>query len=95
MQRKSAIRIIGFMFLVALALVIPSRTFAQAGGGSVQGTITDSGGSILPGAKVVATNVATGVETIRLSNDAGLYVIKPLPPGEYKLTVSSAGFRQG
>lgn len=86
MEIKSAIRLIGFMLFVAL------HTFAQTDGGAIQGTITDSGGSILPGAKVVATNVATGVETIRLANDAGLYVIKPLPPGEYRLTVSSAGF---
>ena len=41
---------------------------------------------------MVATNVATEVETTRQTNDAGLYVIKPLPPGEYKVVVSSTGF---
>ena len=36
--------------------------------------------------------MATNVETTRQTNDAGLYVIKPLPPGEYKLVVSRSGF---
>jgi len=33
------------------------------GGGSIQGTITDPGGAVVLGATVVATNVATSVET--------------------------------
>jgi hypothetical protein len=66
---------------------------AQLGGsGGIQGTITDPGGSVVPGATVVATNVATDVQTTRQTNDAGLYVIKPLPPGQYKLMISRSGF---
>jgi hypothetical protein len=67
---------------------------AQIGGsGSIQGIIADPGGAVVPGATVVATNVATGVETTRQTTEAGLYVITPLPPGEYKLTVSLTGFQ--
>jgi len=54
--------------------------------------ITDPGGAVVPGASVVATNVATNIETTRQTNDAGLYVIKPLPPGEYKVVVKHTGF---
>ena len=48
----------------------------------------------MPGATVVATNVGTGVATTRQTNDAGLYVIKPLPPGEYRVTFEAAGFKK-
>jgi hypothetical protein len=66
---------------------------AQLGGtGGIQGAITDPTGAVVAGATVVATNVATNVATTRQTNDAGLYVIKPLPPGEYKVVVSSTGF---
>src|SRR5581483_10043642 len=36
----------------------------------------------------------TGVKTERQTTGAGLYVLAPLPPGEYKITVSATGFRQ-
>src|SRR5215813_3308044 len=69
------------------------NVMAQLGGtGAIQGTVTDPGGAVVPNATVVATNVATNVETTRQTNEAGLYVIKPLPPGEYKIVVSLTGF---
>jgi len=42
---------------------------------------------------VIATNVATKVESTRQTNEAGLYVISPLPPGEYTVSVSATGFQ--
>ena len=45
-----------------------------------------------PGATVTVTNVATGVETSRQTNEAGVYVIPGLSPGEYKLVVTLKGF---
>jgi hypothetical protein len=62
------------------------------GGGAIHGSITDPTGAVVPGATVVATNVATNVETTRQTTEAGIFVIAPVPPGEYKLTVSSSGF---
>ena len=43
-----------------------------AGGGSIQGTITDPSGAVVPQAAVTAVNLATGVETSRLTTAAGL-----------------------
>ncbi len=92
MYRKSASTFL-CLFVGIFALFAPPRTWAQTSGGSIQGTITDSGGAVVPGATVVATNVATGIETTRQTTNAGLYVITPLPPGEYKVTVSVTGFQ--
>ena len=46
------------LFLAAVALVI-----AQGPVGTMNGTVTDPAGAVVPGATVVAINTATGVET--------------------------------
>lgn len=71
-----------------------SMLWAQvAGTGTIRGTVTDPSGAVIPGATVVATNVATGVETRRQTTEAGLYVIAPLPAGVYTVSASAPGFR--
>jgi hypothetical protein len=65
---------------------------AQTVTGSVRGTVTDPSGAIVSGAKVTATNVATGVNTETTTNQAGEYSIRFLQIGQYKLTVEAPGF---
>ena len=78
----------------AVLLLITFPAVGQIGGsGSVQGVVSDPTGAVIPGATVVATNVATGVKTTRQTTDAGYYVISPLPAGEYTVTVSFGGFQ--
>jgi Carboxypeptidase regulatory-like domain len=78
----------------AIVLISSNLAMAQIGGaGSIQGIISDSSGAVIPGASVVATNVATGVKISRQTTAAGLYVLSPLPPGEYSVSVSATGFQ--
>src|SRR5215468_2993894 len=94
MNSKSASTSLWFLLVSALVLFTPLSTLAQIGGaGSIQGAVTDATGAVIPGANVTATNVATAVKTERLTAEAGLYVITPLPPGEYTVSASIAGFR--
>src|SRR5262245_27039095 len=94
MDSRSANKYLWVLFVSAAVLLTPSRSLAQIGGaGSIQGLVTDSSGAVIPGATVTATNVATGVKSERLTAEAGLYVITPLPPGEYTVSASIAGFR--
>src|SRR5580692_6137481 len=65
---------------------------AQTTTGAVRGTITDPSGAIVAGAKVTATNVATGVQTAATANQAGEYSLRFLQIGQYKLIVEAAGF---
>ena len=82
---------------IMLAIFVTGGSFSVkaqiGGGGAIEGTITDPGGSIVPGATVTVTNVATGVETSRQTNEAGVYVIPGLSPGEYKVVVTLKGFQ--
>ncbi len=66
--------------------------FAQAGRGSISGTVSDSGGAVVPGAQVTLLNPATGVTQHTVSSGAGLYTFISLNPGVYKVTASQSGF---
>jgi hypothetical protein len=81
------------LFTLLALLVSPMALKAQtAGEGAVEGSVTDSTGAVVAGAKVTALNVATGVQTTRPSTSSGLYEISPLLPGTYTITVTANGF---
>ena len=65
---------------------------AQRATGSVAGTVTDSTGGTIPGAKIVVLNLATGIERTVSSNEAGFYSATALPAGRYSIKVSKEGF---
>lgn len=76
------------------ALLAASATFAQIGSsGTLKGTVRDASGAVVPNAAITATQLSTGVENRRESTAAGLFVIAPLAPGAYKVTVTATGFR--
>src|SRR3984885_8421424 len=85
---------VGGLFLLAVTFAL-SATFmvAQtAGDGAITGTVKDTSGAVVPNANVTARNVATGVETSRVTSSAGVYQISPLIIGTYSVTVSQTGF---
>jgi hypothetical protein len=84
------------MRYVALCLALlfsACMVFAQTGGtGSIQGTVTDPSGAIVPGASITATNIATGIKTGTVTTDTGFFAIPLLLPGTYTVTVTASGF---
>ncbi len=62
--------------------------------GSLQGTITDSQGAVVPGATVTLTDKETNRTLVTQTNDAGIYNINALPPSRYILTVEKSGFKR-
>src|SRR5438093_6339245 len=82
------------LLATTLLLLTPTISSAQIGGsGSIQGTVVDTSNAAIPGATVTATNVATGIATVRPTTEAGVYALMPLAPGQYRVTVSLDGFR--
>ena len=79
-----------------MLLLIVTLSFVANGQvlyGSLVGTVTDSNGATVPGAKVEITNVATGSVTTVISDDRGGYLVNDLQAGNYKVTVSKASFK--
>lgn len=65
-----------------LAIAISSWTAqAQTVLGTILGTVTDSSGAIVRGAKVTVTQVSTGLVRSAMTNDAGEYSFPQLPCG--------------
>src|SRR6202789_2736568 len=83
---------LGIASLVAFA-AMTTTVAAQTVTGSVRGTVEDQSGAVIAGVNVTATNVATGVKTSTVTNQAGLYNIQFLPIGQYTITVTSPGFK--
>ncbi|MFZ1940058.1 MAG: carboxypeptidase regulatory-like domain-containing protein [Terracidiphilus sp.] len=97
LERRKGIQVSALMAVLALAfslvlLALPAAA-QTAGEGSIEGTVTDSTGAVVPHATVTVTNVATGVAIIRESTSAGFFSISPLLPGTYTVQISAKGFK--
>ena len=78
---------------VTLALCIfPVSALAQSGSGTLEGTVTDPMGAVIPNARVHIVSATTGVVRDVTSNGAGLYSAPDLTPGRYSVTYSATGF---
>lgn len=77
--------------LAALALATPA--LAQLSAGRIVGTVTDPSKAAIPRATVVATDAATNVAVTVVTSDHGDFVVTPLNPGVYRLTVTLDGFQ--
>jgi hypothetical protein len=69
-----------------------SISLAQTITGSVTGTVTDPSGAAVSNASVIATNIATGGSFPTQTNSDGVYTLRFLPIGQYKVAVSAGGF---
>jgi len=80
-----------FLLLILLCGLV-STTMAQSTA-SLNGTITDATGAAVPGAKVLARNQATGVESSAQTDTAGAYLFPALPIGIYRIEVAAVNFQ--
>jgi hypothetical protein len=55
--------------------------------------VADGTGALIPGVEVTATNDATGIVTMVLSNETGNYQFASLQPGTYTVTATLTGFQ--
>jgi hypothetical protein len=82
-------------FLVrTLVVVISFAAIAFSQTAQLTGTVTDQSAAVVPGTKVTATNVDTGVARSSVANQSGNYLITALLPGSYRVTAESPGFKQ-
>jgi Carboxypeptidase regulatory-like domain len=86
------IRILMRIAVLHCCLVIGGVAFAQQPLGNLAGVVTDPSGSVVRGATVTATSLATGALRVTTTNDQGYFLLPTLQAGEYKLSISLAGF---
>src|SRR6516164_11345362 len=83
--------------LTALVLVFvfllncgPVRAQATA---QIGGRVQDATAAVLPGVEITATNTATAIARMTVTNESGSYVLPNLPIGTYRLEAALPGFR--
>ena len=82
------------MVAVLAILLLPVVCFSQSGAGAIQGTVTDPGGAVVPGASVHVMNTATGAANDTQSNGVGFYSVPGLFAGRYTVTFSAPSMKQ-
>lgn len=76
-----------------LAILVGTLASAQQiTTGTIQGTVTDATGAVLPAATVEARNTATNLSRTTVTDADGRYIFLQLPPGPYRVTFTLAGF---
>jgi hypothetical protein len=84
-----SVTLLGF----AVLLLFVVNLYAQSDFGSILGFVKDTSGGVIPKAKVIVKNEATGKESPAITNDSGYYVVPNLPPGYYTVTAEASGFK--
>ena len=91
---RGAVRPSLSLLLASACFVFPLALRAQINTGKITGIVTDTGGGVVAGATVRATNTQTGVTTTVKTQDTGGYLVNFLIPGQYSIEVASQGFER-
>jgi outer membrane receptor protein involved in Fe transport len=81
-------------FSLGVLLCAVTAVAQESGGATINGTVTDPSGALISGAKITATQPATGSQRTAQTSSAGLYSFSALAAGTYDVTVEAPGFKQ-
>ena len=79
--------------LAVLSLGLATAAVAQSVSGTILGTVTDSTGAVVAGAKVTIINEGTGLTRTVVADANGEYTAPSLPTGHYTVTAEMTGFK--
>jgi hypothetical protein len=81
-----------FLALMLCITILVPMAQGQEFRGKIQGLVTDPSKAVVPGATVTLLNIKTGVQTVKITNQTGLYRFDNVDSGSYTLTVELTGF---
>src|ERR1019366_5872979 len=82
-----------FFLVLILVLCLAGFALAQSSTGTIQGTVADAQGAVIPNASVTVTNQGTNRAITVTSNGEGLFSLPVLDPGSYKVEVQVTNFK--
>src|SRR5687767_8337146 len=81
-------------FLLSLSIASAAAAQGQAINGTIEGSVVDESGGVLPGVTVTVTNTDTGDERVVITNESGVFRAPLLPLGSYRVAAELQGFRR-
>ena len=87
-------RIFIFFAMLLASYLLVSPVSAQIDRGAIRGNVSDPSGAVVVGASVIATNIATSVDSKTTTDANGNFTIPFLPPNVYRVTVEQPGFKK-
>ena len=90
---RSAFRL-GVLSLLLTMLCAAPHAGAQSTGGRIRGTVADSSGASITGAKLTVTNQVNGLQRDTETGSNGEYIILEVPVGTYDIALSQTGFKR-
>lgn len=78
--------------VLLLCLAIPG--WSQSDLSTITGTVKDSTGASISGAKVTVRNEGSGIARNTSTNGSGVYTVSNIPSGAYTVTVENQGFKK-
>src|SRR5215475_11428207 len=81
------------LFLLPVLFVLASVMAIAQANSELTGIVTDQTGAVVPDAKIVVTDPATGFTKETTSGSTGLYSISGLNPANYNMKVTAKGFQ--
>ena len=95
MQRLLHLRLRTLVLISALVLLACSGSiFGQGTSASLTGVVTDASGAAVPGASVKIVNTDTNFTLNGKTDSVGVYLLRPLPIGHYRLQIVAKGFNE-
>ncbi|HVF41486.1 MAG TPA: carboxypeptidase regulatory-like domain-containing protein [Pyrinomonadaceae bacterium] len=91
-ERKSSPRVFNLLSAAALCVAFCAAAFAQSTA-TLQGSVTDPQGAVVPDAKVTVRSQATSAERTAQTDADGNFQFASLLPGVYRLEVQARGFQ--
>ncbi|MEP7075034.1 MAG: TonB-dependent receptor [Acidobacteriota bacterium] len=76
------------IFILSVAII------GQTNRGGVSGTVTDTNGAVVPGAKVTLTSVSTKQSVTVTTSSSGTFSISALDPVQYTILVEAPNFKK-
>ena len=81
--------------ILCLAFALGAVAMGQETTGSIEGTVKDPNGAVVPGAQVTVTSAAatstTGFNRTVAANDQGFFRLTGVPPGSYTVATAATG----
>jgi Carboxypeptidase regulatory-like domain len=91
MNARSVSSAARMLLLILGVAMLPGIVRAQIA--SINGTVTDPSGAVVPGATVAAVNEDTNASRDTQTGNTGAYSISNLVPGKYDITIEKSGLK--